>query len=103
MATVGALRNRKDIELMKTVLKDRNPRYYLLFVIGVNTGLRIGDLLRLKMNDFISEKGSFHKHLIVVEKKTGKKREIAINGTIQKALKTFISSCNPLDGGIICL
>jgi len=37
MATVEALKERKDIELMKTVLKEGNIRYYLLFIIGCNT------------------------------------------------------------------
>lgn len=50
MATVEALKEKKDIELLKTVLKEKNTRDYLLFVVGCNSGLRIGDILRLKVS-----------------------------------------------------
>lgn len=89
MATVEALKDRKDIELMKAVLKERNLRHYILFVIGCNTGLRIGDILRLRVSDFING-GKVVKYLQVKEEKTGKERRIAINASIQKALKLFV-------------
>lgn len=89
MATVEALKDRKYIELMKAVLKERNLRHYLLFVIGCNTGLRIGDILRLRVSDFINS-GKVAKYLLVREEKTGKERRIAINASIQKALKLFV-------------
>ena len=98
MSTVEALKEKKDIELMKTVLKERNLRHYLLFIIGCNTGLRIGDILRLKVSDFISS-GKVGKYLQVREEKTGKERRIAINVSIQKALKLYTThlGCAPDD------
>lgn len=96
MATVEALRDKKDIELMKTVLRQSNIRHYLLFVTGCNTGLRIGDILKLKVSDFVTgEKRTFRKYLMVKEQKTGKMRQIAINGTLQKAFKLYLSHYSP--------
>jgi integrase len=97
MATVEALKDKKYIELLKTVLKQRSIRHYLMFVIGCNTGLRIGDILRLRVSDFITgERRSVKKHLVITEQKTDKVRQIAINGTIQKALKQYLSHYNPI-------
>lgn len=94
MATVEALKERKDIELMKAVLNERNLRHYLLFVIGCNTGLRNSDILKLKVLDLYDGK-KVRKYLQVQEQKTGKERRIAINASIQKALKLFVGQCNP--------
>ena len=95
MATVEALKDKRDIDLLKTVLKQKNIRDYLLFVVGTNTGLRIGDILKLKVSDFITDRKVAKKHLIVTEQKTGKERRIAINNNIQKAFKSFLTQCNP--------
>lgn len=45
----------------------------LYIMIAINTGLRIGDLLKLRYEDFNQEK------LVLIEGKTNKKREILIN------------------------
>ncbi|OGO79471.1 MAG: hypothetical protein A2Y23_07120 [Clostridiales bacterium GWB2_37_7] len=96
MATVEALKDKRDIELIKTVFKHKNIRYYLLFVVGCNTGLRIGDILKLKVSDLITgERRAIKKHLVVNEQKTGKLRQIAINNSIQKAFKLYLAQYNP--------
>jgi len=80
MATVEALKDKREIELMKTVLKQKNLRYYLLFVLGTNTGLRIGDLLRLKLEDLVQgEKRTVRKHLMGVTKRGKDKWQIEIS------------------------
>lgn len=55
----------------------------LYIMIAINTGLRIGDLLKLRYEDFNQEK------LILIEGKTNKKREILINENIKQALTYF--------------
>ena len=69
---VQPLRNLEQIEDMKWSLKRHcSERDYILFLVGINTGLRITDLLKLKVKDV---KGK--KKLIVKEGKTRKQRII---------------------------
>ena len=48
--TVDPIRSDKNIKKVKRLLKD-NTRDLLLFTIGINNGLRISDLLKLKVGD----------------------------------------------------
>src|SRR3990172_6636700 len=48
--TVDPIRRLEDIKAIKSILSDK-PRDLLLFAMGVNSGLRAGDLLRLKVKD----------------------------------------------------
>ena len=54
---VNPIKNLKDIEKIKRyLLKMDNKRNYCLFVVGINVGLRISDLLSLKLNDVFNFK-----------------------------------------------
>ena len=52
--------------------------------MGINTGLRISDILKLKIGDV---KGS---HISMREKKTGKQKRIQITVALKRELKWFI-------------
>ena len=77
MATVHPIKTKKDIEKMKACLHGRD---LLLFTIGINSSLRISDILTLKVEDFNGES------LRLFEQKTNKYKEIRINGAIKKAI-----------------
>ena len=47
---VDPIRNLKDIKAI-VKLTESNPRDQLLFVMGINNGLRAGDLVKLKAKD----------------------------------------------------
>ena len=47
---VDPIRRFEDVQTIKKML-GRSPRDLLLFTIGVNNGLRVGDLLNLKVKD----------------------------------------------------
>jgi integrase len=51
MKTVWPIWDKKHIELDKMYLKNNNIKDYLMFVMGINFILRLGDLLRLKVSD----------------------------------------------------
>ncbi|ADU29394.1 tyrosine-type recombinase/integrase [Evansella cellulosilytica] len=51
MNLVEPIKSEKDIEKLKAVLKSQNYRDYLLFVLGINTGMKICDILFLKFQD----------------------------------------------------
>lgn len=71
MGTTQPIRNTSDINLLKRYFLDRNEvRNYTLITLGVNTALRISDLLQLcwkEVYDF--GKDQYHSHITIVEKK----------------------------------
>jgi integrase len=84
MKKVHPIRDKEIIEDMKSYLKEKNERDYVLFVLGINTGLRIGDILKLKVKDVKGEEIS------IIEMKTEKLKEIPINRSLRVALRSFI-------------
>lgn len=89
MEFVQPIRNKEQIETMKILLAQRSQRDLLLFVMGINSGLRISDLLAMRVCDVIDERGRPKKMYTLRERKTGKKKQFPFNKTVQ----TAISSC----------
>jgi integrase len=87
---VQPIRDKKQLEDMKWALKRHcGERDYILFLIGINTGLRVGDLLNLKVNDLKRKK-----KVIIQEGKTKKARTINISNIydeVQDYIKTVES------------
>jgi integrase len=54
---VEPIRDKRKIKAMKKVLRGTNMRDYCLFVLDINSGLRVSDLLRLCIDEVLSEKG----------------------------------------------
>lgn len=71
-----------------------NPRNYALINIGLNTALRIGDLLSLRWeNVYCFETGAYRSHISLKEKKTGKETRIAINSSVLRTLTWYMEKC----------
>ena len=93
MRYVQPLRTKADIEKIKAALKERNIRDYALFTLGINTGLRVSDLLRLRVKDVVepTERDVRIKYrLEVTEKKTGKHNDLPINKAARGALREYL-------------
>ena len=104
MKEVQPIRDTKKIDAMKAIMKgEYNYRDLLLFVLGINTGLRISDILALKWSSFINGGGRLLKsgdQLNVVEIKTKKIKSFMINKSVAEALKLYydsLGSVNPDD------
>lgn len=89
--TVEPIRKIKDIKAIIALLANF-PRDQLLFVMGINNGLRCGDLLKLKIKDVKHLKAG--ETITIIENKTGKKNILAINKTVYKYLKTYLNQKN---------
>ncbi|EEL88103.1 site-specific integrase [Bacillus cereus] len=83
MNFVQPIRDPEQIQQIKEYLKEKNERNYILFVMGINTGLRISDILKLKVEDL---KGS---HISMREMKTGKQKRIQITVALKRELRWF--------------
>ena len=51
MVCVEPIRDKNKIEIVKRILKEHGSRDHLLFLLGINSGLRISDILKLKVSD----------------------------------------------------
>ncbi len=51
MEFVEPIRGKRKIELVKVILKKNDFSDYMLFLMGINSGLRISDILKLKVSD----------------------------------------------------
>jgi integrase len=84
---VQPIRDLDQIEDMKWALKRHcSERDYILFILGINTGLRVGDILKLKVKDVKKKK-----RIVIKEGKTDKPRTIHLN-TIYEELNDYIAT-----------
>ena len=90
--TVEPIRRLEDIKAIKKLLSDK-PRDYLLFTMGINNGLRIGDLLKLKVKDVQGVKPG--ETVRVREQKTGKDNVLVVNKATYKALMQYLIEAEP--------
>jgi len=87
MNTVEPIRKKKDINAIKRTLGGRNR---LLFIVGVNSALRISDILNLRVCDVLDEYGKPRKSITVKETKTRKAKTFRLNDSIKRALRKHI-------------
>lgn len=69
-------------------------RNKMLFLIGINIGLRSSDLCSLKYNFFMNNDGSFKNHYSLKPKKTRKKNKFVklyFNEVVKKAIAEYIN------------
>lgn len=85
MTAMEPLREDEWIVAFAEKLKEDSERNYVMFMVGIYTGLRISDILPLRVADV---KGS---HLVVLEKKTKKPKRIIMHPTLIRILKTYVA------------
>ena len=66
------------------------PEWYLLLVLGFNTGLRISDLVRLTVRDVRGRED-----FVITEKKTGKEREIHLKWSAAQVITRALKDREP--------
>ena len=91
MNIVQPIRNPAQIDAMKRVLLRQNPRNYFLFLLGINIGLRISDLIPLQVKDL---QGS---HIVIQEMKTGKQKRFFINNQLRSEINAYTANSAPDD------
>ena len=104
MSTTQPIRDKESLQKFKNFYKTQkpNPRNYAIIVLGLNTALRISDLLNLrwrsvydfKKNCFrdhllVWDHNKVREHIVVKEQKTGKINRILLNREVRKALNLY--------------
>lgn len=93
------IKSLEDIQYVSQYLIDhRRYRDNLLFVAGINLGLRCGDLLQLKIGHLLDEQGSYKEKVVLREQKTGKVREAWLNDAVYDAMDLYLQ-----DAGTVSL
>ncbi|NCB03297.1 MAG: site-specific integrase [Spirochaetia bacterium] len=95
MQMVQPIRETRKIEAMKKILRAGGKRNELLFILGINSALRVSDLLGLKVADVLDEKGKFKDAVSLNESKTGKSKLFPLNDSAKKAIKEYIDETKP--------
>lgn len=85
--TSEPIRRMKDIRAISDLLY-KNPRNHLLWTMGINNGLRAGDLVQIKIEDVIDLKPG--EQFTITEGKTTKTNIVMVNKSVYKSLKRYL-------------
>ena len=97
MNYVQPIRSKEKIEEMKQELKKNGTRDYLLFIVGINTGLRISDLIKLQVQDILNSDRTLKTHIEIIEQKTKKKKRFRLNQIWAEELYQYIKNMDIKD------
>jgi site-specific recombinase XerD len=90
---VNPIRDVETIQAMKEELRKSSIRDLLLFVLGINTGINLFDLLHLTVQD-VWDGQSAKQFLYVKDEKTGEEKAYYLNSKIAEILVEYLSSMN---------
>lgn len=89
---VQPIRDKEKIQEAKLYLYEWNRKYYLMFLLGIRTGLRITDILELKVKDVRDSKGNIKTHIKTKENKTSKSKRIKMHIELKRELLHHIEN-----------
>lgn len=94
---VEPIKATKDINKVKQYLLGKdNKRDYCIFVVGINVGLRAGDLLSLKIGD-VTDGTRIFDEVTLKEQKTGKIKTFTLNKSAKEAIAAYLKELNDFD------
>lgn len=87
MNIVEPIRNRETLNLFREELRKKNYRDYVIAEVGFLTGLRISDILPLKVNDVLG-----HTHITIREEKTGKHKRFLVSDKLKNIVQEYVEA-----------
>ncbi len=89
----------RDLEkmsrLQERLIEDGKYKECLLWLLLFNCNIRVGDALNLKWDYLLDENNQIVENLVIVEKKTSKKKEIPITQQLSTALLSYYEKYRP--------
>jgi integrase len=82
------------LKALRIIKQGKDANLGFLVIVGINMGLRISDILKLKFEDFENDT------IQIIEKKTKKKRLIKVNDNVKEALD-ILKKVDILSKGLI--
>ena len=99
--TSEPIKNIDDINrISKFLISEGRYRDNMLFIVGINFGLRVSDLLQLKFCHLINDNLTYKNTFPILEKKTSntrkskKNRYITINDAVIEAVSMYLNNTN---------
>ena len=92
MYYVEPIREKRKIRLIKSILKKSGERNLLLFIFGINCGLRISDILNLKVSDVKDVD-----YVEIKEKKTDKTKKFPITDAYKDLINDYVKNLSKDD------
>ena len=89
MEYVDPIKDIESINAMKEILKQHSQRDLLLFVFGINTGLRVSELLSLKVED-VSDGAIVKEFLYISDEKNDERKAYYINNSVKNVLEKYL-------------
>ncbi len=86
MNTVEPIRDKGVVRDIEDYLREQSERNGMLFLFGIYSGLRISDILKLRVRDVRGKD-----KIIMREKKTGKERRFPLNKELKGKLARYIA------------
>ena len=84
MNFVEPIRDTTTVQDIADYLREKNEKYFVMYEIGIYSGLRISDILRLKVRDVRGKD-----KIKIREKKTGKEKSFPINKPLADVLESY--------------
>lgn len=86
------------VKVSDYLIKEGRYRDNLIFVLGINLGLRCGDLSHLKVGHLLEDGGgAYRNEFTIQEEKTSKYRKLYLNESIYDAADLYFSSIGTVD------
>jgi len=91
MEYVNPIKDVEKIKAMKEYLANHSKRDLLLFVLGINTGISISDLLHLTIKDVVTN-GQIHDFLVIRDEKCGEEKQYYLNDSVKSVLEDYLKA-----------
>ena len=82
---VEPIKNREQVRAVEEYLAEKSKRNQLIWVFGVNTGLRVSDILGLNVSDIKNKN-----YVEIIEKKTQKYKKFPLNNKLCRLIKEYL-------------
>ena len=90
MSTTEPIRDKQKLQKFKNYYQNEKPnmRNYTLIIVGLNTALRVSDILNLTYEE-VYQNNKVQEHVTIKEQKTGKENRILLNHEARQALAEY--------------
>lgn len=82
---VEPIKSKEQLRKVEEYLACKSRRNHLIFIFGLNSGLRVSDILGLNVEDVKNKN-----YVEIKEKKTGKYKRFPLNKKLQKLIKEYL-------------